>query len=132
MTKHQAPASDAGFTMIELLVVMVIIAILAAISIPIFLHNREKAVDASIKSDLHTVAEAQETAYVDARTYFSVLPANVPVSQDNGITITLSTTESADAYCLVGANPAATQHWVYLSNKGGLQARDVIDCPTGF
>ena len=116
---------DAGFTMIELLVVTVILVILAAISIPVFLHHREKAVDASIKSELHSVAEAQEAYYVEARAYFTTLPADVHTSPDTSMTVTISTTESADAYCVVGSNPKATQDWVYVSNDGGLQDKSV-------
>ena len=54
---------DQGFTLIELLVVIVIIGILAAIAIPVFLNQRKKGVDASLKSDLKNAATAVETYY---------------------------------------------------------------------
>ena len=56
---------DQGFTLIELLVVIVIIGILAAIAIPLFLNQRKKGVDASLKSDLKSAATTVETWIVD-------------------------------------------------------------------
>jgi prepilin-type N-terminal cleavage/methylation domain-containing protein len=134
---------DQGFTLIELLVVMIIIGILAAIAIPVFLNQRKRAVDSSIKSDLRTIANQLETAYTDAQTYpttFTVTTGQVVIGTDtvrtsgtntftyqfmraDGTTMVATAANQATAagYCLTGSNTGkATGSFYYNSLAGGI------------
>lgn len=61
--------NEKGFTLIELLVVVIIIGLLAAIAIPAFLGQRNKANDAAAKSLVRNGATAMEAFYSDGNTY---------------------------------------------------------------
>jgi prepilin-type N-terminal cleavage/methylation domain-containing protein len=124
---------EGGFTLIELLVVIIIIGILAAIAIPVFLNQRQKGVDSSMKSDARSVANEMETLFTDTQVYVgneAAAVANTELSNGNAAVVTATT----DAYCIVvsrtaGAQSGSQTAWVYDSDNGGLQPSGIVACP---
>jgi prepilin-type N-terminal cleavage/methylation domain-containing protein len=66
-----------GFTLVELLIVMVIIGLLATIAIPKFASSKEKAFLTSMKADLRNLATQQETYVIENFSYTTSFPATL-------------------------------------------------------
>ena len=69
LTKIRKKLNSKGFTLIELMIVIAIIGILAAIAIPQFASYRQKAYNAAALSDLKTVKTTLEAYYAEHFVY---------------------------------------------------------------
>lgn len=102
---------DSGFTLVELITVMVIIGVLAAIAIPLFLNQRATAFQTQVKSDLHSAAIAEESyALHHDGTYLTNGTANDLTDEGfrgtDGVAIALSAPTSGTGYCLTASAAA--------------------------
>ena len=110
-----------GFTLIEVMIVVAIIAILAAIAIPQLSAHRAKSFNAAAASDINNAAIAQEAYFVDNLRYTNSIPNlatnpyNLYISQGVNIGVSSATNE---AYVMTAFHSAGNKTYT-LSGPGG-------------
>ena len=82
--------SESGFTLLELIVVVAVLGILAAIAVQQFQLHRARAIDASMRSDLKNAALAMESYYGEFLAYPSTETAILLVGYRKTFGVTLS------------------------------------------
>lgn len=66
---HKYNNTRSGFTIVELLIVVVVIALLAAISLIAYTNFQNRALDSVVRSDLAAIAKSLDIAKVDLGRY---------------------------------------------------------------
>lgn len=91
-------AREDGFTLLELLMVLVIVGVLLAIAVPSYLGFKERAARRAAAADVRSAVPSLESYYSDVGTYAGATPAGLRASYDAGLAAIVLSGLSTDAY----------------------------------
>jgi type IV pilus assembly protein PilA len=109
-----------GFTLIEIIIVIAIIGILAAIALPQFSEYRLRGYNILAESDVRNAATAEEAYYADNRMYTGNLPTlrTCGFIQAQGVSVAVSLSSNNNAYTIKAFHPSGDKTYT-LTGPGG-------------
>jgi len=112
--------NEKGFTLIELMIVIAIIGILAAIAIPQFSAYRTRGYNASSEADLRNLATAEEAYYTDKLSYDASLTtlATGGFGFSQSANVTLTTTGDTTSYTITSTHQAGNKTYTLIGPGG--------------
>jgi type IV pilus assembly protein PilA len=122
--------SGKGFTLIELMIVVAIIGILAAIAIPSFLRFQAKAKQSEVRQNLGAIYTAYQTYYTDYSTFPSAVTITLPGGQTaNCLSVANFIPKGIKRYnyeCMGSVVYPADLGWIASKCDGATAADDAI------
>jgi type IV pilus assembly protein PilA len=115
-----------GFTLIELMIVIAIIGILAAIAIPQFNAYRKRSYNSSAVADLRNAATAQEAYFVDESTYCgttgTLIGATYGLYLSDKVRFSISTA-TASTYIMRAYHPSGSKSYIIRGPGGSVSEK---------
>ena len=111
-----------GFTLIEMLMVVVIIGILVTVLIPRFANSRDQAFVAAMKSDLRNLAIAEESYFYDYDSYSPDVTQLPAFSATNGVTVTITAANQSGWSGLASSANSSRQCFLFVGNVASVGA----------